>query len=209
MKISKTMVALLLLSVMATLFIYQSLPDTIPMHWNLTGDIDKTGDKNFVFITAFLPLAIYFLMKVTPKIDPKKASYDKHRGSYHIIAVSIALLLMGLHWVTITAALGYDINIGMIVKFGIGILFIILGNVMPKLRHNYFVGLKMPWTLASEDNWKKTHRFGGYAFVLTGLIFFVSGFSQSLISAYITFGLFFVLIASIVVYSYREFTKTS
>ncbi|WP_418791956.1 SdpI family protein [Phosphitispora sp. TUW77] len=209
MKLSKILMALILLSVIATLFVYNSLPDTIPLHWNIKGEVDNTGSKNFVFFTALLPLAIYLLMKFAPKFDPKKASYDKHMGSYHIIAVSIVVMLTGVHWISIAAALGYIVNVGMFVKIITGLLFIILGNVMPKLRHNYFVGIKIPWTLASEDNWRKTHRFGGYAFVLAGLVFFISAFSQSAAGAYISFSLIFVIMVSIIVYSYLEFKKAA
>ncbi|MBU7006162.1 SdpI family protein [Phosphitispora fastidiosa] len=207
MKLSKTVIALILLSIIATLFIYQSLPDTIPLHWNIKGEVDNTGGKNFVFVTALLPLALYLLMKFAPKIDPKKASYDKHMGSYQIITISVVLMMIGIHWVSIVAAMGYNIDVGMFVKIGVGLLFIVLGNVMPKLRHNYFVGIRTPWTLANEDNWRKTHRFGGYAFVLAGLTFFVSGFFHSAASAYITFGITIALLISILVYSYVAFKK--
>ncbi len=207
MKISKTVIALIMLSVIATLVIYPSLPDTIPLHWNVKGEVDNTGSKNFVFFTAILPLAVYLLMKFTPRIDPGKASYDKHMGSYRIIAVSIVMMLVAVHWISIAAAMGYIIDTGMFVKIVVGLSLIVLGNVMPKLRHNYFVGIKIPWTLASEENWRKTHRFGGYAFVLAGLVFFISAFSRSVVSAYITFALFIVIMLSIAVYSYLEFKK--
>jgi len=207
MKINKTLIGLILLSIVGTLMVYQSLPDTIPIHWNFNGEVDNTGSKSMAFFTAVLPLLIYLLMKVAPKIDPKKASYDKHMGSYTIVAIAITVLLIGLHWVALIAALGYDINMGMFVKAGVGILFIVIGNLMPQFRHNYFVGIRMPWTLASEENWRKTHRFGGYAFVLMGIVFFIAAFFQTEISGFLSFGALIIAMLAIAVYSYMEFSK--
>lgn len=200
MKVNKLLILLILLSVIGTFFVYNALPDRIPSHWNLKGEVDSYSGKSFVFFTGFLPLGLYILMLYLPKIDPKRQSYSKHKKAYEIVIIVILLFLMMLHWSTILFALGFNLNISTLVRWGVGLLFIVIGNYMGQIRHNYFFGIKLPWTLANETVWRKTHRVGGFGFIIVGLIFILT-------SSIISFISLIVLTVGLGIYSYLEFKK--
>ncbi|MFZ5969759.1 MAG: SdpI family protein [Bacillota bacterium] len=207
MKINKWLMVVMILSFIATIVVYSSLPDSIPRHWNVKGEVDRYGGKGGVFVTALLPLGIMLLAKYLPKIDPKKASYEKHGKAYTISIEVIALFMVLMHWITVAAAMGYNINVGAVVRAGIGVLFIVLGNYMSQIRPNYFFGIKTPWTLANEQVWKQTHRVGGYAFVISGLITVGTIFMKEELAFIVMLVSLFVLLAYTFLYSYLTYRK--
>lgn len=198
MKINKWLIVLMLISIIATIYIYGSLPNRIPTHWNMKGEIDDYSGREFVFFTAILPLGLYLLMIIVPKIDPKKDSYLKHKKAYAITILFIIIVLIGIHWASILAALGYIVNIGFIVKLFIGLLFVVMGNYMSQIRHNYTFGIRTPWTLANETVWKKTHRVGGYGFIISGIMFIISAFIDNTVTSVIAF----IVVMSVAVFSF-------
>ena len=207
MKKNWILIALIAISFVATIFIYPDLPAEIPRHWNFKGEVDAYWAKEYIFFTAILPLLIYVMMLVLPKIDPKKRSYDLHKKAYGVTILAITLFMIGIHWISVYASLGNAVNMKIIVNLGAGILFIVLGNYMGQIRHNYFFGIRNPWTLASEEVWTKTHRVGRYAFVLLGIIFIISAFLPGPIAAIlIGIGMAILLFFS-TVYSYLLFRK--
>lgn len=208
MRISRTLLALTIISFIVTLFVYNSLPDNIPIHWNISGEADNYAGKGYALVFGAFPILLYFLMVGIPKIDPKKEAYKKHKKSYRISSIAIIIVIMIVHWMSLFKALGYAINISLIVKLIIGPLFIILGNYMTQIRHNYMFGIKTPWTLANEKVWKKTHRVGGYGFIINGLLFLIAIPFDNFISL-IPFIFMIILIIGLFVYSYVEFKKMS
>lgn len=161
---------LLVIPVIAAVFLYPHMPDQVPIHWNINGQVDNYGSR--LFGTFFLPLLnifLYVMFLIMPKFDPKRANYSKFESSYNVIRYSTHLLFLLLFGVTAAAALGYPVNIGKWVPVAVCIMFIIFGNIMGRVRHNYFVGFKFPWTLANEEVWKKTHQVGAKAMVLGGI----------------------------------------
>lgn len=209
MKSNKFYWMIIIASFLATLAIYPTLPDMIPLHWNFRGQVDRIGGKTSIFITALLPAALYLLMLVVPKIDPKKENYLKHAKAYGTITLSIVVLMVFIHWISILAALGMIKDVGFIVKMSVGILFIILGNVMPKLKFNYFAGIRTPWTLSNEEVWKKTHRIGGICFVALGALMIVLSFFQGLVNFIIFMAGTLALMVFTFVYSYLEHRKAT
>ena len=206
-KIQKGMIILILISIIATFFIYSSLPEKIPIHWNIKGEIDSYGGKSFVWFTALLPLAIYLLMIYVPEIDPKRESYKKHKKAYEILMNILVPFFIVVHWITIFSAFGHQISIGRIIPIGVGILFIVIGNYMGQIRPNYTFGIKIPWTLANETVWKKTHRVGSFAFILSGLIFIIAGIINKPFSFILAISSIFVALIYTGVYSYLEYKK--
>lgn len=204
-KLDPFFLAIILISIIGTFFIFKSLPDQVPMHWNIKGEVDDYSAKSFVYLTALLPLALYFIMKIIPQIDPQKDAYDKHRNAYSATMFSVILFLIGIHWMTIGYALGYPLDIIKYIMVALGILFIIIGNYMPQIKFNYFFGIRTPWTLSSEKVWKQTHAVGGYLYFIMGAIFILSSFFNNDISFYISIGsIIFVSIVT-VIYSYILF----
>jgi len=208
MKTNKFILELIIISIIGTIFVYGYLPDTIPLHWNIQGEIDRVGGKSNVFITGLLPLVLYMLMMLFPKIDPKKKSYEKHKKAYSITVGLILVFLIVIHWVTILVSLGLKLDVSTVVSIGIGVMFIVIGNFMSQIRQNYFFGIRTPWTLANENVWKKTHRVGGYGFIAIGAAFILSAFlKSSMLKFIIIVGGTIGFTIYIFVYSYFVFKK--
>lgn len=208
MKTNKFILELIIISIIGTIFVYGYLPDTIPLHWNIQGEVDRVGGKSNVFITALLPLVLYMLMMLFPKIDPKKKSYEKHKKAYSITVGLILVFLIVIHWVTILVSLGLKLDVSTVVSIGIGVMFIVIGNFMSQIRQNYFFGIRTPWTLANENVWKKTHRVGGYGFIAIGAAFILSAFLKSpMLKFIIIVGGTIGFTLYIFVYSYFVFKK--
>lgn len=189
-----------LLPIILSLIVYDKLPDTMPIHWDIEGNPDGYGSKAFAAI--WLPLMMAGLNLITHfglNTDPKKANSSKILKL--IGKLTIPFLSLTLLPITIFAGLGYEIAIERIVPAFVGLLFIIVGNYLPKSKQNYTVGIKLPWTLDSETNWNKTHRLAGYLWIIGGVVMFVNSFLQ----IYWT-PVFFIIIGSMVfipaLYSY-------
>ena len=170
MKIRFWLIGCMLVSVAATLLVYESIPEKVPAHWGISGEIDRYENKIWLFFTASLPFLLYALMYLIPRIDPRPDSYQKHSVPYELIVIAIILFLMGMHWSVIMYSLGFPVNIPVLVKFFSGILFLLIGIYMPQIRHNYTFGIRTPWTLASETVWKKTHEKGALVFLVNGVL---------------------------------------
>lgn len=208
LKANKLILELTIVSIIGTIFVYGYLPDTIPLHWNIQGEVDRIGGKNNVFMTALLPLVLYMLMMLFPKIDPKKKSYEKHQKAYGVTVGLIVTFLIAIHWVTIFVSLGANLDVSTVVSIGMGIMFIVIGNFMSQIRQNYFFGIRTPWTLANENVWKKTHRVGGYGFIAIGAAFILSAFlKSSMLKFIIVVGGTIGFTLYICVYSYFAFKK--
>ncbi len=157
--------------------IYHMLPEQVPLQFGFSCEVNRYGTKNEMMILVFMPLFLTLLMKVSRKIDPKKENYEKFAGFYEAF-----ILVMAVFMDTVFALVLYltfypsTLNIGMYMILGIGLLFIFIGNYMPKAKQNFFFGIKTPWTLSSENVWIKTHRLGGICFFIAGVILLISIF---------------------------------
>lgn len=157
---------------------YPFLPEKIPMHWNFKGEIDRYGSKfEGVWAIPLLTLFLYLGLLFVPYLDPKKENYIKFEKVYQIIKYSLVIVFSILYYSVIIVGLGGPKDlIPKIVPITIGILFIILGNYMPRIKPNWFVGIRTPWTLSNEEVWRKTHKVGGYLFVISGIVIILAGF---------------------------------
>lgn len=192
-----------LISLAVGFIAYPHLPDKVPIHWNAAGQIDGWGSAwQGAFMIPLTMLGVYLLLIFLPKIDPKKKSYAQMSKAYTIMCLVIMLFFTILYFGTIGTALGYFEGFPSLVQLGVGALFIILGNYMGKLKHNYFMGIKTPWTLASEEVWYRTHRMAGPFWVIGGLLFMASSFFQEGIVTKAVIIIVFGIIAIPAVYSY-------
>ncbi len=199
------LIALMALSFIGHLVIYPSLPDTIPTHWGFDGMVDGWGPKYMDLILAALPAGMYVLLIVMPKIDPRSASYSRHRQAYHIFITAILLFMIGLSWASVMAAKGIPVNISQICMGALGILLLLTGNYMPQIRPNYTFGIRTPWTIDNEWVWKKTHQAGGVVFCLSGILMAASAFFS-----FLTVPSFILLIGGslgLTLYSYLLYRK--
>lgn len=189
------------ISFIGQLILYPQLPEKVPIHWNVNNEIDGWAEKGSIFLMALLPLLILALFIVIPKIDPRKESYKKHAGIYQTFSALMTVFTAVVSWFTPLTALGIEISVGLLINLGLGLIFVLLGNQMPRIRHNYTFGIRTPWTLASETVWKKTHRLCGLIFVVSGIVMMISGFFTGMAA---TVGIAFLLAGCVVgvVYSW-------
>ncbi|MDH5716846.1 MAG: SdpI family protein [Spirochaetia bacterium] len=207
MKFKIFILTLSAVSVIATGIIYPSLPEIIPVHWNIYGEVDRTANKLYAFLMAVAPFVMYVLMRLIPKIDPRRDSYEKHKKAYEIVILSMMLFFIGIHWAAMSTALGFLQDVSFIVKMLVGILFMIIGNYLTQVKHNYTFGIRTPWTLASETVWHKTHRVSAYTFFICGFIWFVLSFLNKPYIFFILISLVITMIIFLIVYSYLLFEK--
>lgn len=161
------------------LAVFPGLPEQIPIHWNAEGEIDNYGPRVMDLVLGALPLLICILMYVMPVLDPRRRNYERHKKVYGIMTALISVMMMGFSWLSTLAALGYDPDMARILPVVVGVLFIILGNYMPKLQSNYFVGVRTPWAIENTWVWRKTQWMGGITFIIMGAVFLVSVFLPS------------------------------
>jgi uncharacterized membrane protein len=160
--------------VVASFYFFPRFPDRIAIHWNFHGQPDNWGDKSFgAFFFPFLIAAIYIMFLVLPYFDPKKERYQEFAKTYHLFKSLIVLFMALIYLATGLFNIGYPINIGVTTSLGVGALFIIIGNYLGKIKYNWFVGIRTPWTMSSENVWNKTHRVGGWLFVTLGIIMMI------------------------------------
>ncbi len=169
-----------LLPILLGIILWEKLPDSIATHWGADGQANGWSNKAFaVFGMPCILAAIHLFSVCVTLNDPKRKNIHKKPLAlvFWIVPV-VSLVTSGF---TYMAALSSDIDIRLIVSIMMGILFIILGNYMPKLQQNYTVGIKLPWTLNSIENWNRTHRFGGKLFIAGGVLTAVSGILSPLL----------------------------
>ncbi|PLX34959.1 MAG: hypothetical protein C0604_00645 [Clostridiales bacterium] len=207
MKMNPFILALLLLSFAGVLLAYPGLPSEIPTHWDMSGNIDDYSPKWAILLLAALPVAIYLMMVFLPRIDPKKKSYDLHKRAYEIAKVFITLIMSVLVWISILVSKGVDLDVGLIVSLMVGVLFITLGNYMGQIRHNYFFGIRTPWTLANETVWKRTHRVGGYCFMGMGIFMIIANILRDHMPSWILVPIIILGAGIPIVYSYFEYKR--
>ena len=162
---------LVFVSILSSLYFYKNFPDLVPIHWNMAGEADSWGSPfKSAFMFPVLNIGIYLLFLIIPYMDPKKERYEQFASTYHIFKTAIILFLSLIYFTASFSALGYDINITRVVTTFVGALFVVIGNYMSKIKQNWFLGIRTPWTLSSEEVWNKTHRLGGKMFLLSGLL---------------------------------------
>ncbi len=152
-------------------FGWSTAPDRMPMHWNIHGEVDRYGGRfEGMLVLPLIALAVYLVLLFLPRIDPGRMNYANMAGAYAVIRSMIVAFLGAIYLMVQTIARGGRVELLNVLPFGLGVLFLVLGNVMGKLRPNWFVGIRTPWTLSSAESWNRTHRAGGWVFVALGIV---------------------------------------
>lgn len=158
----------ILLPIVAGIILWDKLPEKVPIHFNAQGVVDGwSGKGTAVFVMPLFMIAIHWICMFVTSLDPKSKNItEKNMNLVLWITPVISVLTSGLVY---SFALGHEININTVMPIFFGILFIVIGNYMPKCKQNYSIGIKIPWTLESEENWNYTHRLAGKTWVFGGL----------------------------------------
>ena len=165
----------ILLPMLAGIILWNQLPEQVPSHWNAAGEVDGWSSRAFfVFGFPAILLAFQWLCVLVTGADPKKNNHSEK--ILHLVFWIIPVLSIVLHLVTYATVLDFGVRMEMIMPVFLGLVFVIIGNYLPKCRQNYTIGIKIPWTLNSEENWNRTHRFAGRLWVVCGLLMALTGF---------------------------------
>ena len=201
-------IALMLIPVLITLIVWDRIPEEVPVHWNIKGEVDNYASKEFgMFLLPISMLIMNIIFWIVPYIDPKK-NVPLFKETLYRLQVAMNIFFFGLALLIIGVSLGFQLDVGTIVIYGVLFLLGILGNYMSKMRPNYFIGVRTPWTLESEEVWFKTHRLAGNLWVGTSAILMMI---KSMMSSEMFFYVFIpgIVIMSLVpiVYSYIIFKQ--
>lgn len=183
------------------------LPDIMPVHWNLIGQVDGWMPKTqVVWFWPLLIAALWILFQLLPKFDPKKDKYALFQPEWEIMQTGLIGFFAYLQLITFYIALHPAVSLLPLMFIGLGALFILMGNYMSKIRQNYFIGIRLPWTLADEENWNKTHRYASWCFVMAGILTLIEAYAIWYAPAVI-FGSILLAVLLPCVYSFLLFKK--
>lgn len=188
---------LALLPALAAAVLYRFLPEQIPMHWSLGGEVEYSGKGEFLIMTLLSP-ALAALLFFLPRIDPRKRNYVKFQSYYDGFCIFMMLFLLVVDAIVVSESFFPGrISVGRVITVLVAILFLFLGNIMPKIKPNFYMGFKTPWTLSNSDVWMRTHRLGGLLFFVSGLVMlplcFVLGESAMFITLMVLIGVSAIL----------------
>lgn len=208
MKPSNLIILLLVaLSFLISLSFYNYLPDTVATHWGINGSPNGYMPKEMdLLLLPLMGAAIVFLLFFIPKIDPLRKNIEKFRGQYELFIVNFAVFFLYIHTITILINIGADINLIQAMSIGLAVLLYSLGSLVGAAKRNYFIGLRTPWTLNSEEVWDRTHALGGKMFKACAIIVL---FGAALPSLALIFTLVAIIAVAVflVIYSYLEHRK--
>lgn len=178
----------------------------IPIHWGLDGQVNGYAPKEVgLLLLPLMTAAITVLFALIPRFEPRRPNLERSGRAYGAIWIAVVTLLGGVHVLSVAIALGAALEVTRLILIGVGALFVVIGNYLPTVRPNYLVGIRTPWTLASDLSWVRTHRVGGRLFVLEGLALIVFGLldARAQMLAVAVIGAIVILLAVVFAYSYR------
>ncbi len=188
---------------------WEIIPDTVPLHFNLSGEADDWGSKNnLIGLIAIIPMVLYLLLLAAIYIDPKKKIREMGT-KYHQIRLVSSLLLAVIMFTYLHTIINETNSLSDYLYIIVGAMISLLGNLFLNLKPNYFVGIRTPWTLENETVWKNTHRIGGKLWFFGGLIMIAVNLIPELMpQAKITSITIIIILALIpIIYSYTEYKK--
>lgn len=198
-----SIIASILILIIFNILFYEKMPAELPTHWNFQGQADDYSSKfdAMVLTHGFLVVMNIFACFMLDN-DPR----NKRQNNFvmTISKLSMPAIMLLIYIITVMAGFGREVKVSTILPIFIGLLFIAIGNYLPKIKRNYTMGIKLPWTLNSDENWRRTHRLGGICFVIIGLCLILSVFLKSEIVFLVPLILGGIIPA---IYSYYLYTK--
>jgi uncharacterized membrane protein len=189
-----------------TAFLYPSLPDAVPSHWNIRGEVDGYLSKPWgVIILPLSAILVFVVMRLIPVISPKGYRTESFANVVHIFQVAMVGFMSIVAILVLLAASGVNVPMNESIFAMLGVMFMVIGNYLGKTRKNFFLGIRTPWTLASDEVWGRTHRLAGRLFILQGLIMLSGVLFEIPIAVLI--GMVGVIVVVPVVYSYVVYRR--
>lgn len=192
-----------LIPILIGLLLWNKLPEQVPFHWDINGNVDRWASKSVaVFTMPAILLAFHWLCVLVSTIDPKSKEY--HPSTIRLVLWICPMLSLLLSALVYSYALGHNLRVETIIPLFMGALFVVIGNLLPKMRQSYTMGIKLPWTLNNEENWNKTHRFAGKLWVAGGVIIMATAFLSTF---WVFFGTLILMVIIPTLYSYLYYRK--
>lgn len=202
-------ILLIVLPFLMIAFFWGQIPETIPTHWNIRGEADDFGSRWSIFILPIVNIFIFLLFLVIPKIDPKK-KFEQFGKTYYIlmnIMIGLMFLIFCILLLTVLGMIDNSTNWIMYLLVG---LFLLIGNYLGKVRPNYFLGIRTPWTLENEEVWIKTHRFGGKLWVIGSVVMLLLSFFLTGTAFVVAFTIYAIVLGLVpMVYSFLKYKELS
>lgn len=196
----------LLVSLGYSAFVAGRLPERVPTHWNIHGQVDGWGSKWMNL--AMMPGMLAFILIITlelPSISPKGYEVSRSGATYGYVMALVSGMMLALHITILQATLGSSFDMGRVITGVIFVFFALMGNVMGRVKRNYWMGIRTPWTLSDDRVWTATHRAAGKLWFIGGIL----GAILSIAGVPMMIGMAFLLIISFVpvVQSYFIYRK--
>jgi len=192
----------------AFFWLLSAMPDRVPVHWNAQGVVDRAGSPWELFVAGpCLMAGIMLLFSVLPYLSPRQFAVESFERTYLSIMVIVVALLGYVFGLTMWSALRGPVQMSQAIVAGVCVMLVLLGNLLGKVRRNFYVGIRTPWTLASERVWYSTHRFGGKSVVAAAalaLVIFLAGAPLWMPIALIVAGFIAPAVYSLVLYKRLE-----
>jgi uncharacterized membrane protein len=175
----------------------------VPIHWGPDGQPDDWAGKTVgLLLLPLISTGLVVLFAIIPRIEPRRRNLERSATAYGAIWIGVLLLMGALQLLVVGAAMGATFDMTRLMFVGTGVLFIVIGNYLPKVRPNYMVGIRTPWTLTSDVAWTRTHRVGGWLFVLEGIVFILLGLAGVTGTALIATMLVAIAVLLVVTFGY-------
>lgn len=198
---------IIFLSFMVSAYFYPQLPDMVPSHWNARGEVDAYMPKLLgLFLMPVVLIFLFLLFAAIPKIDPLKENIRKFMKYYEGFVVLIVAFIFYVHLLTISWSLGIEFNMTHAIIPPIAIILYFAGILVEKAERNWFVGIRTPWTLSSDNVWDKTHKKGAKLFKILAVVVLLSLPFPDYMVIIILVPVFLV-VGYLFVYSYLEYQK--
>ena len=182
------------------LYYYNQMPERVPIHWNAQGKVDGYGGKD-IYLWMGPGFMVFGLLLAggLPYLSPAKFKIDTFKDTFHTIIFFVLMLMAYINVLTMYVALHPGEDLGRWLVGGIFVFFSLVGNMMGRVKQNFYVGIRTPWTLANEEVWKRTHRLAGKLWFVGGL----AGAALAVLGGFIVaIVLLFVMVFIPVVYSF-------
>jgi len=205
-------IALIAIAIIAGAALWNQLPDQMASHWNANDQVNGTMPKFWgVFMMPLITLGMLALFLVVPNIDPLKANIAQFRETFNIFIILIIAFMLYVHGLTLAWSLGFtNFKMSAALLPFMGILFIGIGFMLRKAKRNFFIGIRTPWTLSSDNVWDKTHQLGSILFMVSGALAIIGGMFGGMTAFWFMFTPLIGSTLFLVIYSYivyRDETK--
>ncbi|MBR6562806.1 MAG: SdpI family protein [Clostridia bacterium] len=196
----------ILIPMLVGIIIWDLLPETIATHWDASGEPDGFSDK--AVMVFLMPSVILVLLWVGMLVTARDHKEKEQSGAVvDLVIILLPILSLVVAGMSFAIALGHDVSVPDIVTVFLGVMMILIGNLLPKARQNRTIGIKIKWTLNSEENWSRTHRFSGKLWFFSGFAILLCVLLPESVKLYPLMAILAVIVIVPLVYSYSLHKK--